>query len=82
MVIGKVAPLRGAVKSFRRITAGHLLGTVADELWEIAARGLHPAGATDRSGTPVYVETRRAWFGGWYHGVFDATYVFSFSIIE
>lgn len=27
----------GPIKSVRHITAGHLLGTVADELWEILA---------------------------------------------
>lgn len=27
----------GPIKSLRHITAGHLLGTVADELWEILA---------------------------------------------
>lgn len=27
----------GPIKSLRRITVGHLLGTVADELWEILA---------------------------------------------
>lgn len=28
----------GPIKSLRHITVGHLLGTVADELWEILAR--------------------------------------------
>lgn len=28
----------GPIKSLRHITAGHLLGAVADELWEILAR--------------------------------------------
>lgn len=44
MVTVTVAPLRAPIKSVRHITAGHLLGTVADELWEILAH-IHKASA-------------------------------------
>lgn len=78
MVTGKVAPLRVAVKSFRHITAGHLLGTVADELWEIAAHVLHPASASHRSVTRCTLICEALGSGGEYHGVVDAPCVFFF----
>lgn len=46
----------GPIKSVRHITVGHLLGTVADELWEILARthtqthSFCPTGLTHRGG--------------------------------
>lgn len=48
----------GPIKPVRHITVGHLLGTVADELWEILAckqtrtHSLRPAGFTHRGGAP------------------------------
>lgn len=48
--------IEGPIKSFRHITVGHLLGTVADELWENLAHSqtcthsLCPTGFTRRGG--------------------------------
>lgn len=48
--------IEGPIKSLRHITVGHLLSTVADELWEILAHtqtcthSLCPAGFTHRGG--------------------------------
>ena len=51
MVTVTVAPRRGLIKSLRHITVGHLLGTVADELWEILAHAASvPRWLTHRGG--------------------------------
>lgn len=50
-------------KSARRIAAGHLLGAVADELWDIVAHSPHPHS--------LYFHTWHFWFGRWFDGEFD-----------
>lgn len=52
----------GPIKSLRHITVGHLLGTVADELWEILAHAqirthrLRPAGSALGGGRSVHFD--------------------------
>lgn len=77
MVTGKVAPLRVAVKSFRHIAAGHLLGTVADELWEIASV-LHPASTGHRSVARCMLRCDALGLGGGGTTVWSMPHVFSF----
>lgn len=48
----------GPIKSLRHITVGHLLSTVADELWEILAR----------THTHICIHTHRLCPAGFTHG--------------
>lgn len=59
----------GPIKSLHRITVGHLLGTVTDELWEILAhthrstRSLSLPLVSDRGRCSAHFNVREIWFG-------------------